>query len=66
MNLKVVTDLFCQIPISSLIVRSLIFDRTQLSDAKESLLSDYLMVIDYTLEINLTKCQNIKNDFIHF
>ena len=44
----------------------LIFDRTHLSDAEESLLCDYIMVIEYILEIYLTKRQNIKNGFIHF
>ena len=44
----------------------LICDRTHLSDAEESLLYDYSMVIDYILEINLTKRQHIKNGFIHF
>ena len=35
------------------------FDRTQLSDAEESLLCYYPMVIDYILEINLTKRKEI-------
>ena len=35
-------------------------DRTQLSAADES------VVVDYILEINLTKRQTIKNVFIHF
>ena len=43
----------------------LIFDCTHLADAEESLLFDYPMVIDYILEINLTKRQNVKNVFIH-
>ena len=33
----------------------LIFERTHLSDAEESMLCDYPMVIDYILDINLTK-----------
>ena len=57
MDLKVVKDSVCQIPISSLIVHIY---------AEESMLCDYPMVIDYILEINLIKCQNIKNGFIHF
>ena len=47
-DLKVVKDLFCQIPI--------------LSAAEESLLCDYPMVTDYILEINLTKRQSIENE----
>ena len=60
MDLKVVKDSFCQIPISSSIIR------IYLSDAGESLLCDYPMVINYILETNLTKRQNIKNSFIQF
>ena len=60
MDLKVVKD---RLVLSDF---HLIFDRTHLSDAEESLLCDYPMVIDYILEINLTKCQNIKNGFIQF
>ena len=44
----------------------MIFDRMQLSDAEKYLLCDYPMVIDYILEINLTKRQKIKNGSIHF
>ena len=40
----------------------LIFGRTQLLAAEESLLCDCIMVDDYILEINLTKRQKI----IHF
>ena len=50
MDFKVVKGSFCRIPISSLIV----------------MLYNYPMVIDYILEIKLTKRQNIKNGFIHF
>ena len=45
---QVVKTLFFQIP-------HLIFYHKQLSGAKESLLCHYPMVIDYILEINLTK-----------
>ena len=55
MDLKLVKDSFCQILISSLILRIC-----------RMLLCDYQMVIDYILEINRTKRQNIKNGFIHF
>ena len=58
MDLKVDKDSFCQISISSLIVR--------IYQMLRSSLCDYPMVIDYILDINLTKRQNIKNDFIHF
>ena len=53
----VVKDSFCQIPISSLIVR--IYQMLRL-------LCDYTMVIYYILEINLTKRQIFKNGFIPF
>ena len=59
MDLKEVKDSFCQI-------FNLIFDRTHLSNAEESLLCDYPMVIDYILEITLTKRQNVKDGFIQF
>ena len=55
MDIKEVKDSFFQI---------LIFDRTQLSDAEESLLCDYPIVSYYILEINLTKHQKIENVFI--
>ena len=38
---------------------NIIFDRTQLSAVGESLLCDYSMVVDYILEINLTKRKTI-------
>ena len=47
MDLKVVKDSFFS------------FDRTQLLDTEESLLCDCPMVVDYMLEINIKKRQNI-------
>ena len=38
---------------------NLIFDRPQLSATGESFLCDYPMVVDYILEINLTKRKKI-------